>query len=291
MICYLFSISTPVRYDDTGKFESPSPDWIHIKIGLDDFELIVMTKGTLYLQYQEVKYSISPGEFLLLPPSESGMREGFKKSDCCFYWLHFTYRHPVQTIDSHSLPENYKPGPDQILVPARGTLAQPEKAIVLLRLLQDYVRSQYLHVTKNYLSTLVLCEINSQSALILSKGENPCTIPYQKQLYNDILDYIKDHIRQDLKVNDIADHFGYNGKYLSHAFKEIVGMTLKQYIIKIKMEEAAFLLTDTNVSIKEVSDLLGYSDSHNFMKLFKRQMGLTPSEYRNSHSKRILNHI
>lgn len=291
MICYLFSISKPVRYDDTGKFESPSPDWIHVTIGLDDFELIVMTKGTLYLKYQDMKYSISPGEYLLLPPSGDGLREGFKKSDCCFYWLHFTYRHPVRTVDSRVLTENFGLEPDQILVPAQGTLAQPEKAVVLLRLLQDYVRSQYLHITKNYLSTLVLCEINSQSALILSKGEHPCPVPCQKQLYNDILDYIKDHIRQDLKVNDIANHFGYNGKYLSHAFKEIVGMTLKQYIIKIKMEEAVFLLSDTNASIKEISDALGYSDSHNFMKLFKRQMGLTPSEYRNSHSKRILNHI
>lgn len=291
MICYLFPISTPVRYDDTGKFESPSPDWIHVRIGLDDFELIVMTKGTLYLKYQKTSYSVSPGEYLLLPPSENGMREGFKKSDCCFYWLHFTCRHPVKTVDSCTLSDNYLPEPEQILVPARGTLAQPEKAVVLLRLLQDYVRSQYPHITKNYLSTLVLCEINSQSALILNKGENSLPIPYRKQLYNDILDYIRDHIRQDLKVNDIAGHFGYNGKYLSHAFKEIVGMTLKQYIIKIKMEEACFLLSDTNASIKEISDALGYSDSHNFMKLFKRSMGLTPSEYRNSHSKRILNHI
>lgn len=290
MLCYLFSVSSPVRYDDTGKFESPSPDWIHVTIGLDDFELIIMTRGTLYLQYQNIKYTVTPGEYLLLAPSEAGMREGFQKSDCSFYWLHFTYEHPVQTIDSQSIVDSSILEPDKLLVPSRGTLAQPEKVIILLRLLQDYVRSHYLLIAKNYLSTSVLCEINNQSSSILSR-EDKMAASYQKQLYNDILDYIKYHIHQDLKVNDIAEHFGYNGKYLSHTFKKIVGMTLKQYIIKIKMEEAAFLLSDTNLSIKEISDALGYSDNHNFMKLFKRQMGMTPSEYRNSHSKRILNHI
>ena len=73
-------------------------------------------------------------------------------------------------------------------------------------------------------------------------------------------------------------------------FCEMSGVTLKQYIIQKKTEVASFFLTDTNLSIEEIADRLGYSDAHNFTRSYKKQTGLAPSMYRNAFSKRIINH-
>lgn len=290
MLNYLFIVDTPVRYDDAGKFESPSPDWIHNTIGLDDFELIIMTQGTLYIEYQDIQYKLSPGQFLLLPPTENCMRQGYQKSDCSFYWLHFTYKNIIQSIESNNFHNLDGLDSNQILIPAYGDLPQPQKAIVYIRQLQDYARSNYSSIMKNYLTTMILCEISHQIPIILSKNPENIGLSRQKQLYNDILNYINFNIRKNLKVNDIASHFGYNSKYLSHLFREIMGVPLKQYMTKLQMEEAAFLLTDSNATVKEISSSLGFTDSHNFMKLFKNTLGMTPSEYRNTYSRRKINY-
>ncbi|MNC67761.1 DNA-binding transcriptional regulator AraC [compost metagenome] len=54
------------------------------------------------------------------------------------------------------------------------------------------------------------------------------------------------------------------------------------------MEPAKFLLADTNHNINEVSSQLGYTDCHNFMKSFKKIVGLTPTDFRNAYAKRLL---
>ena len=76
-------------YIMTGKFKAPSSEWKHQNFQLTDYELIVMTEGTLYLNYNSESFIVKKGEYLLLPPSSS-RRQGFKPSYCAFYWLHFT---------------------------------------------------------------------------------------------------------------------------------------------------------------------------------------------------------
>ena len=112
----------------------------------------------------------------------------------------------------------------------------------------------------------------------------------QKQIYSDMLDYIKLNRSNNLRVSDIALHFGYNEKYLSHLFATLTGIPLKQFILNRKMESANFMLTDTNKSISDIARELGFSDSHNFSRAYKKLTGLSPSEYRNAFSKRLLFH-
>lgn len=60
---------------------------------------------------------------------------------------------------------------------------------------------------------------------------------------------------------------------------------------KINVVYYNFLLTDTNKSISEIARELGFSDNHNFSRTYKKLTGLSPSEYRNTFSKRLLYHV
>ena len=271
-------VDRPVQYRMAGKFQSPSKQWIHMKRHLKDYELIFITDGILYIEIDNIKHSVEKGKFLLCPANCK--QEGFKKSNCSFYWLHFM----PNDMDNEGVidPE------DRIKLPIEGEIYSFEKIIVMMKQLQDSVRSYQDKKLNNYLSTAILCEFHNQYNL----SRAPISADSKKeQIYNDILDYIKWHKDVNLRVIDIANHFGYNEKYLSHVFQSIKGMSLKQYMLQQKVELAKYMLVDTNDTVATIAKQLGYNDSYNFMKLFKKRVGLTPTEYRNTHAKRLLFYI
>ena len=68
MKAYEFTIDNPLEYVLTGKFEALSPNWMHETMELIDYELFVISKGPLYLSYQNQDFTVNTGETLLLPP-------------------------------------------------------------------------------------------------------------------------------------------------------------------------------------------------------------------------------
>lgn len=271
----------------TGKFKAPSPNWKHEHFYLAEYELIAMTEGTLYLTYAGENFTVNSGEYLLLPPCNS-WRNGFKEAYSSFYWLHFTTEPgdlPLSLSPGSPMPQSKN---NYFTLPQTGKIPNPEKLIVLMKQLQDMVKNQYPPIALNAMSTTIVMELYGQLASQTPLGMSP---QGQKQIYHDIMDYVRTHIDENLKISDIAGHFGYNEKYLSHRFAEIIGIPLKQYILNTKIDAANFMLTDTNKSISEIAAALGFSDSHNFARTYKKQTGLSPSEYRNAFLKRLLFHV
>ena len=83
---------------------------------------------------------------------------------------------------------------------------------------------------------------------------------------------------RDLSVSEISHTFGFDRSYLFRIFKQRYGIGLKEYITKIRMENAARLLCD-GFSVAEVASMVGYPDAFNFSKAFKLHYGSPPSKY------------
>lgn len=285
-IGYLFEASIPFSCRDTGKFESPSDNWQHEALPLDDtFELCVVTRGILYLKYQDVRYAIREGEFLLMEPGETpnNIRHGYNHCACDFYWLHFYPPRNIQKAELENIDFSFLDMSGQIFIPIQGVLTSPEKIAVHMRQLQDSIRSNYSFLSLNYLTTIIFCEIHNQiRTSYLSQQPNP-----QKALYNIITDYIHENISQPLSIHDIAAKLNYNEQYLSRLFRKYSNESLHDFIVNCKIEQSNFYLSETDLPVKIISEKLGYSDCHNFMKLYKKQTGMTPSEYRNSFPNRL----
>jgi len=270
----------------TGKFKAPSPNWKHEHFYLGEYELIAVTEGTLYLNYAGEDFTVNSGEYLLLPPCNS-WRRGFRESYCSFYWLHFTTEPGDLPLFLPDGKKNFSKS-TCFTLPETGQIPKPEKLMVLMKQLQDMVKNHYPAIALNAMSTTIITELYAQ----LTAQPSPDTASRnQKQVYYDIMDYVRTHIAENLKISDIANVFGYNEKYLSHRFAEITGVPLKQYILNVKTDSANFMLSDTNLSVTEIAKALGFSDSHNFARTYKKQTGLSPSEYRNAYLKRLLFHV
>ncbi len=86
----------------------------------------------------------------------------------------------------------------------------------------------------------------------------------------------------DISVKTVAQELGVTSSYLSRLFKEEFQCTLKAYLTKARVEKAAKLLANTDVSIKDVSDRMKYNSAAYFSRQFKEVMNLTPAQYRKS---------
>ncbi|WP_433939813.1 helix-turn-helix domain-containing protein [Paenibacillus lautus] len=102
----------------------------------------------------------------------------------------------------------------------------------------------------------------------------------------ELLDEIKAYIEENYKDHSlslkcIADQFGISASYATRFFKNQTGEPLMRYIDCLRMQEAKQLLKTTDLTLKDILYEVGYIDSTNFIRKFKRNEGLTPIQYRN----------
>jgi len=83
-----------------------------------------------------------------------------------------------------------------------------------------------------------------------------------------------------MNIEEIAINMNVNYSHFRKAFKKYTGLSPIQYHLTLRIQQAIYLLTNTELSIKEISFNLGFGSVFYFSKLFKEKMQVTPSEYR-----------
>ncbi len=95
-----------------------------------------------------------------------------------------------------------------------------------------------------------------------------------------IILYILNNPEDDIRLKSLADRFYTNSSYLSTVFGVQTGMRFVDYLTGVRLKRAAWLLKETNIRVTEIAERLDYKDIGYFSRLFKKEYGLTPSEYR-----------
>lgn len=102
-----------------------------------------------------------------------------------------------------------------------------------------------------------------------------------KRTANQIIEYIKNHYQEkDICLDTIAKNVHLSPAYVSAMFKKEKNINISDYIIKIRIERAKYLLITTDMKTYEISEEIGYVNSQYFSVLFKRNAGASPTEYR-----------
>ncbi|WHH60507.1 response regulator [Petroclostridium sp. X23] len=92
--------------------------------------------------------------------------------------------------------------------------------------------------------------------------------------------YIIEHFKEEIRLEDVANQVFMNPKYLGELFKKETGINFSDYIIHYRMEMAKELLKDVRLKIYEVAEKVGYTDAKHFSKLFKKTVGVKPTDYK-----------
>ena len=92
--------------------------------------------------------------------------------------------------------------------------------------------------------------------------------------------YLQEHLAEDVSLSVLAEEFHLSAQYISQLFKSEIGVNFLAYLTNIRMEQAKKLLLSSSASIAEVAEQSGYADYRVFTKVFKKNEGITPSQYR-----------
>jgi len=93
-------------------------------------------------------------------------------------------------------------------------------------------------------------------------------------------EFIRANYKKKLKINDISHHVSLSAYYLSHIFKTGTGITLMEYLTKVRIEEAKYLLENTSWNTTHIAYEIGYLDQSYFCKKFKKIEGISPLAYK-----------
>jgi two-component system response regulator YesN len=105
-------------------------------------------------------------------------------------------------------------------------------------------------------------------------------INHTEKIINSVEHYVREHIKDDLSLVTLAEVVYLNPAYLSRLYKQVRGVNLSYFIDKQRISAAKELLLDTNKKILDIAKIVGYENAASFSRLFKKNVGITPQEYR-----------
>lgn len=101
-----------------------------------------------------------------------------------------------------------------------------------------------------------------------------------QRLVRQAMAYLHEHYAEAISREDLARHVGMSDDYLTHCFRQEVGMTPIAYLNRYRVDQAKHLLKNTQQSITDIALAVGFSDSGYFSRVFRREVGLSPEAFR-----------
>lgn len=102
------------------------------------------------------------------------------------------------------------------------------------------------------------------------------------QSFNEILMYVNENFNQDLELIECAAKFHMSTNHVTRLFQKYMGMGFTSYKNKVRLDRSKYLFQETDKSIKEVCEEVGFSNLNYFYRLFKESTGMTPKEYQDN---------
>lgn len=241
-------------------------------------ELIWVWKGSMVVTCDGETYTLRENDFYLFPPLCCHSAENFSP-DCVR--LVITVELSILGVDLGRSPDELSKIAALLQSVQRYSAKWPpelaqEIRTLMLQLYQEHKnRTEYWKfAVKTKLSELIL-QILRNTPKCRPHKRNEMAMKLQS-----LLEYIAMNYCRKLTLEACAEHMGFNPSYLSRYFHQHMGLTFQDYVKKLRINHAQFLLCNHDLSIGEAAFGAGFGDVKTFNKLFKQETGMTPTQYR-----------
>ena len=250
------------------------------------YELMFCVDGHMVMRLRDEWIDMDAGCCMLIPPGVYHTSLTESNATHCFF-IAFATRDSLTDICEHVI-----------------RLSEPELALyhsLLPELTRGYIDTSMHSHTLTLIPNeelplgseqLILCSLEQLLVLMLrSEHESPekrfirthteyaSSIAEKNYFIENVNAYIKEHLSERLSVEDIASHFGYSRSRLSTLYKQHTGMGLNKAINMEKHLKARQLLIESDYSVSEISEMLGFSSPQYFTNAFEKSTGMSPSNY------------
>ena len=260
-ICSIASNEYPIIVNCTGRAFMETPFTTNNIKGREDFYLIFIEQGEMDIDFGDYTHRSIAGDIIIFPPHYHYKYSNNDGNPLSYLWCHFTGSYSetfLKICGFDPLPCIYHTSENSKIT------LEFHKMFQIFEV-GGFLRNQKLSCRLEYLLLNIATSIQSDN-------NNPTL---EKSL-----NYIHSSYSKDIYIPDLArmEHLS-NSRYIT-LFKERTGFSPTEYIINLRINIACDLLQNTNMSVKEVSISVGYSDAQNFSKLFKKKVNASPQQYR-----------
>lgn len=133
----------------------------------------------------------------------------------------------------------------------------------------------FLYELLNLLNTIHLHPLQGEHIFTGEKGE----------LINAVIQYLSENYHQTITISDLTNRFYVNRTTLSEHFHKTTGMSIVSYLSRLRVKIACLLLKDTTLPVIEIATRVGFESSTHFGRVFKKQINLSPLQYREETTK------
>jgi AraC-like DNA-binding protein len=250
-----------LKINNCGFFEEISDAGVLRENGRVDYQLIYVKSGELYVRSEGGEISLSSGAVYLFRPNTP--QEYYVKNEkTTYFWIHFTGKE-AENMLSFFEKDSYQ----------LDTLPEFESFCkAFYRSYRIKERFNELYYEGQLISLFgTLCEKIENAE---SGNANKLTI------IQNAIAYLESEENTLINNDVLAKECCISKNYLIKTFKSVTGTTPQKYRILLQIDKSKQLLRETNLSVSEISRLAGIADPLYFSRLFKKETGLSPSEYR-----------
>ncbi|QUL57174.1 helix-turn-helix domain-containing protein [Paenibacillus tritici] len=245
----------------------------------DAYEIYLFLRGNAYMYLEQSCYKLAPGDMFIISPSEMHRcvctdnqmyeRIGLNIKRSTLQRLSSPRSNLLSCFDGHPF------GQDNLTRLSRDQCAFYSRlADQLIASLHSEAYGQDL-LAEAY-ATRLLVFINTLYQSSTSPSDN-----LMPELVRQTMTYIEEHLLESISSAQLEQEFHYSGKYISQLFREHTGLTIRSYIVGKRISLSMSHLT-AGKSVAEACELSGFSDYANFIRSFKKIVGMPPGKYKAS---------
>lgn len=250
----------------------------------DFWEINYADKEILYVVMDGKRIELKQGEIIFIKPNQPHYVECGEAEPNLFI-VSFACRSEAMNFFADKkmfVPEHYRYLLQNIMTEAIGTFSLPEFDPNLNKLnLKENPNLGGEQVIKNALETFLIYLLRNEQSRTSSQEFFVSKIEDSTELQDEIVRILSSKLYSRFQLSDLTSELHYGTTRLCTFFKEKTGKTIYQTYLKLKINEAKKLIRKKK-TFSEITELLQFDSLSTFTYLFKKQVGMTPSEYRNS---------
>lgn len=234
--------------------------------GRKDYQLLYIASGKSHFFIDGKEHIVTAGHMVIFHPDEPQHYKYYKEDRTSVYWVHFTGSQVEKILEHYNIIRGEK-------IIYSGT--SPDFQWLFGQIIQELqlCRKQY-----DEMLTLLLRNIFILIRRSLEINKN-FTDTMEKEVSYAIY-YFRDNFNKEINVDEYAQSLNISVSWFIRCFRQITGMTPLQYVINIRISNAQMLLETSDYTISQIAESVGYENALYFSRLFHKQTGISPKEYR-----------
>lgn len=236
------------------------------KKGRRDYQILYVASGKAHFWFNGIEEIVDSGHMVLYKPKEVQKYVYYVEEHPEVFWVHFTGYDVKNILEYHGISLDQH-------VFYSGTL--PEYKMSFRKIIRELQQCEYGY--EDYIASLfnnILLLVSRQQ----QNGENyTVTIPEEIEM---AVSYFNENYNTKISVAQYAESLHISTNWFIRNFKQHMKISPAQYLLSLRMVNAQSLLENTDYSVGEIAEIVGYDNQLYFSRVFKKEYGISPVQYR-----------